>query len=79
MLRAQPGHRQRLPMESAGTAASASGLIAVPAHQQVSAGRPAITAHWLSCPHTGQVFSHCAGAVICRLCPAGLHRAIIAD
>lgn len=79
MLWPQAGQRQRLPRASAGSAARAALLIVAVAHQQVSAGRPAASAHALFPPHRGQVFSHCSGAVTGPCYSAGITGAIIAD
>jgi len=46
---------QALPRSAAGMAASASAGMAAVMHQQLCAGRPAAMAHWLGCPHKGQV------------------------
>ena len=43
-----------LPRSASGMAVSTSGGMAAVMHQQLCAGRPAATAHWLGCPHKGQ-------------------------
>ena len=51
---AQRGHRQDWRRWASGMAASASGAISAPMHQQLSGARPAVMAHWLLWPHRGQ-------------------------
>ena len=51
---AQRGHRQDWRRWASGMAASASGAISAPMHQQLSGARPAVMAHWLLWPHSGQ-------------------------
>lgn len=48
---------QRRPASSGGIAARVAALILTLAHQHVSTGRSALMAHWLSAPHSGQIFS----------------------
>ena len=52
--RAQAGQMQALPRASAGSLCSASRETGVCMHQQLCGGRPALMAHWLGCPHSGQ-------------------------
>jgi hypothetical protein len=47
----------RLPTSPAGIAARVAALIAMFAHQHRSTGWPAVMAHWLSAPQSGQIFS----------------------
>jgi hypothetical protein len=47
----------RLPTSLAGIAARVAALIVTLAHQQCSTGRSSVMAHWLSAPHSGQIFS----------------------
>jgi len=46
---------QALPRSAGGMAASTSAGMAAAMHQQLCAGQPAAMAHWLGCPHKGQV------------------------
>jgi hypothetical protein len=47
----------RLPTSPGGIAARVAALMVTLAHQQCSTGRPRVIAHWLSPPHSGQIFS----------------------
>ena len=50
----QAGQMQTLPRASGAIWARASRETGALMHQQLSAGRPAVMAHWLAWPHRGQ-------------------------
>ena len=57
---------QRRPTSSGGIAARVAALIVTLAHQQASTGRSAIMAHWLSAPHSGQIFLSDSVSNLCQ-------------